>query len=189
MKSIPIPILFAIGIFATVSGKAFAATRPASNHPVSVVEADIYVTRTRITMRLKCFAEDLELLQGVEALEDGMYDSEELLDATKDHAKYLAEKITIRDAKGELLEPRIIEIVNIDIPAEGIKAGTLMNYPMGFVLEFNYEQPPEFITIQQDMVADGSVAAVRIEDPAQAGRFRHSVHAHDEASHAGDVPV
>ena len=30
------------------------------NHPVSVVEADIYVNRFKTTMRLKCFAEDLE---------------------------------------------------------------------------------------------------------------------------------
>ncbi|MDB4357719.1 hypothetical protein N9Z11_03515, partial [Mariniblastus sp.] len=50
-------------------------------HPVSVVEADIYVNRAQTTMRLKCFAEDLELLQGVEALENGFYDSDELLDA------------------------------------------------------------------------------------------------------------
>lgn len=127
------------------------------NHPVSVVEADIYVNRFRTTMRLKCFAEDLELLQGVEALEDGFYDNEELIDATKDHAKYLAEKITIRDAQGELMTPKIKEIIDIEIPDEGIKAGSLMNFSMGFVLEFDYEVAPEFITVQQDMVADGAL--------------------------------
>ncbi len=101
------------------------------SHPVSVVEADIYVNRFRTTMRLKCFAEDLELLQGVEALEDGLYDSEELLDATKDHAEYLAEKITIRNAAGELMTPKIKEIIDIEIPDEGIKAGNLMNFSDG----------------------------------------------------------
>ena len=126
-------------------------------HPVSVVEADIYVNRAQITMRLKCFAEDLELLQGVEALENGIYDSDELLDATKDHAEYLAERITIRDANGNLFTPKITEIIDIVIPEEGIKAGMLMNYPMGFEIEFKYDKPPEFITVQQNMVAEGAL--------------------------------
>lgn len=126
-------------------------------HPVSVVEADIYVNRAQITMRLKCFAEDLELLQGVEALENGLYDSDELLDATKDHAEYLAERITIRDANGHLFKPKITEIIDIEIPEEGIKAGMLMNYPMGFEIEFKYDKPPEFITVQQNMVAEGAL--------------------------------
>lgn len=133
---------------------AFAAV---NNHPVSVVEADIYVSRFKTTMRLKCFAEDLELLQGVEALEDGLYDSEELVDATKDHADYLGERITIRNAAGELLKPKLKEIIHIEIPEEGIKAGHLMNYTMGFVFEFDYEDPPEFITVQQNMVAEGAL--------------------------------
>lgn len=162
MKSIQLQILIAIGMLVATAGNVWAGNVWAgiegnASHPVSVVEADIYVNRTRITMRLKCFAEDLELLQGVEALEDGLYDSEELLDATKDHAKYLAEKITIRDANGELMVPKITEVLDIEIPDEGIKAGTLMNYAMGFVIEFNYRQPPEFITVQQDMVADGAL--------------------------------
>ena len=108
-------------------------------------------------MKLKCFAEDLELLQGVEALEDGFYDSEELLDATQDHAEYLAEKITIRNAAGDLIPAKVTEIVDIQIPDDGIRAGTLMNYQMGFELEFKYEEPPEFITIEQKMIADGAL--------------------------------
>ena len=101
-----------IGLHCVHNTRADSPTRPAillttsapKSHPVSVVEADIYVNRAQTTMRLKCFAEDLELLQGVEALEDGFYDSEELLDATKDHAEYLAERITIRDANGNLFQ-------------------------------------------------------------------------------------
>ena len=150
-------ILLAVGFLMTTSGNILAFTDGDSEHPVSVVEADIYVNRARTTMRLTCFAEDLEMLQGVEPLGDGLYDSDELIDATQDHAKYLAEKITIRDADGVLMEPRISEIIDIEIPDEGIKAGNLMNFTMGFVLEFKYKSPPEFITVQQDMVADGAL--------------------------------
>jgi len=72
-----------------------------------------------MSMRVTCFAEDLEMLQGVEALETGFYDSDEIKDATQDHAEYLAERLTIRDVNGELLKPKISEIVDVEIPADG----------------------------------------------------------------------
>ena len=129
-----------------------------AEHPVSVVEADIYVNRFRTTMRLKCFAEDLELLQAVEPLDSGFYDLEELNEATDDHADYLAEKITVRDKDGNLLKPRLTETRYIQIPeGEQIKAGSLMEYTIGFVLEFVHDEPQEFITIQQNMVAEGAL--------------------------------
>ena len=131
--------------------------RSSAEHPVSVVEADVYVNRAKTIVRLKCFAEDLELLQGVEAFEDGMYDDEELREATQDHAKYLAERIELIGADGEKLKAKVVEIVDFDIPEEGIRAGTLMNYQMGFVLEFKHDAPPEFLTMNQRMVADGQL--------------------------------
>ena len=108
-------------------------------------------------MRVTCFAEDLEMLQGVEALESGFYDSDEIKDATQDHAEYLAERLTIRDVNGELLKPKISEIVDAEIPAGGIPAGKLMEYELEFLFDYKYDKAPEFITIQQNMVAEGAL--------------------------------
>ncbi|MCH2178282.1 MAG: hypothetical protein MK106_05700 [Mariniblastus sp.] len=124
-------------------------------HPVSVVEADIYVTKFKATVKLKAFAEDLELLQGIEVMDDGFYDSEELVDATKDHADYLAERIELLTANGNQLSGKVVEITQFEIPDEGIRQGQLMNYTMGFVLEYEFDEPPEFLTIVQKMVAEG----------------------------------
>jgi hypothetical protein len=146
-------LMFAVSFASTTS----AATENLTKHPLSIVKGDIYVGRTGTTMRLICFAEDLEMLQGVEAFEDGLYDPAEIKDATQDHAKYLAEKITIRDVAGKLLKPEITEIVDVEIPEGGIESGKLMEYTMEFVLEFDYETPPEFVTIQQDMIAEGAL--------------------------------
>lgn len=139
-------------------GRAGASeSRPgeAAVHPVSVIEADIYVQRFKTTLRLKCFADDLELLQGVEPLEDGTYDSEELQAAQKDHAQFLADRIQLFDSAGNRLPLKITEIVPLEIPPGGIRSGELMNYTMGFHLETAYEQPPEFITVKQMVVAEG----------------------------------
>ena len=151
-----IAILLAMIVSTLIHAPAGGATTLA-NHPVSIVEADVYVNRGQTTVRLTCFAEDLELLQGVEPLDNGNYDSAEILEATQDHAKYLAEKIRFLDENGDPFPVRVTGITDVDIPAEGIEAGTLMNFTMGFELELDYESPPEFMTIQQDMVAEGQL--------------------------------
>jgi len=143
-------------IYLSLTVFAAMATPPllaAANHPVSVIEADIYVTKFKTTMRLRCFAEDLELIHGVEALEDGFYDTEELFDATGDHAEYLAEKIELIDEKGILVPGQITEIDHFEVPEEGVRAGELMKYSIGIVIEYKHEQPPNFLTINQHVVA------------------------------------
>ena len=146
-----------VTLFDSLASICAAAESANSAHPVSVVEADIYVGKFKTTMRLKCFAEDLELLQGVEPYEDGNYDNKELVEATRDHAKYLNEKILIMDVDGVPMKGKVIEIIDFDIPEEGIPSGQLMNYSMGYVIEYSYDAPPEFITINQQMVAEGAL--------------------------------
>lgn len=136
-------------------GAGFSRAESPCRHPVSIVEADVFVQQTRTIMRLKCFADELELLQGVEALADGRYDPDELREATADHARFLAERIRILDAAGNPLVPEITEIVHLVVPEAGIRQGELMNHSLGFQLEYGYEQPPEFITIVQNMVGEG----------------------------------
>ena len=127
-------------------------------HPVSVIEADIYVTKFKTTMRLKCFAEELELLQGVEALDDGFYDTEELREATVDHADYLLERIHLIGADGNRFAGKVVEIIDFELP-EGtkVRAGELMQHTIGIILEYKYEQPPEFLTVNQQVVSEGDL--------------------------------
>ena len=126
-----------------------------AEHPVSVIEADIYVTKFKATMKLRCFAEDLELLQGVEALDDGLYDNDELFDATEDHADYLAEKIELISETGERITGKVTEIDHFEIPEDGIRSGELMKYTIGIVIEYQYNHAPNFLTINQHVVAEG----------------------------------
>ena len=150
-----------ISLFVAMLVCLFAVPRSASawttRHPVSIVEAEIYVNRLQTTVRLTCFAEDLELLQGIEPLDSGKYDSEEILEATQDHAQYLAEKIRFLDVNGEPIAAKITGVVNPDLPKSGAEAGTLMQYTLGFEFELKYDKPPEFLTIEQQMVAEGQL--------------------------------
>jgi hypothetical protein len=147
-------------ILASIAGNLSnhsAASAAVRAHPVSIVEANIYVNQSRTTIGLTCFAEDLELLQGIEPNEDGFYDSDEIREATQDHAQYLAEKIVLRDKNGVQLPATVTNITDIEIPAGGIPSGRLMEYTMGFELEIHHDQAPEFLTLEQQMVAEGAL--------------------------------
>jgi len=122
------------------------------NHPISIIEADVYVNRRATQMRLKLFAEDLELIQGVEPGPDGLYDPQELKQAAVDHGDYLSEKISVRDGTGKLLKPEVTEIIDVEIPPDGIYSGELMNHALGYIIEYDYAEPPEFLTFQHDVV-------------------------------------
>lgn len=134
------------------------------NHPLSIVKANIFVSPTKLTMRLTCFAEDLELLQGVEPYEEtGKYDNQELAEGTEDHAQYLLEKILIMDANGDPYKGIVTNIKGFEVPDEGIAAGQLMNFTMSYVIEYKFETPPEFITVEQKMIAEGALLPTELD--------------------------
>ncbi len=138
-----------IGLLLGLTGTAIG------EHPVSIVNANIYVQKYKTTMRLECYAEDLDLLQGVEPLDDGFYDPNELLDAHDDHAGFLAERIEVINSMGEKLVPKVTNIGPFEIPEEGIRQGQLMEFRLQYELEFKHEEPPEFLTINQKLIAEG----------------------------------
>ena len=145
-----------LAIVAISFGSSFANDPTnGTRHPVSIVEADVYVQQFKTTMRLKCFADDLELLQGVQPDEEGLYNSDELIEATEDHGKFLAERIQLIDASGQVMKPKITGIVHMEIPEKGIRSGELMGYSLGYQIEFSCEKAPEFLTIQQNMIGEG----------------------------------
>ncbi len=150
-------ILFFVGMLVFLFAAPLSARALATEHPVSIVEAEVYVNRFQTTVRLTCFAEDLELLQGLEPLQNGKYDNKEILEATQDHAQYLTEKIRFLDVNGEAIAAKITGVVNPDLPEDGAEAGTLMQYTLGYEFELKYDKPPEFLTIVQDMVAQGQL--------------------------------
>ena len=131
--------------------RSAAADDDNSSHPVILVEADIYVNRFRTIAKLRFLGDDLELLQGVEARQDGFYDEDEIEEATEDHIRYLQERIIFRDAQGEAWTAKLRSFIPIDFPLEGIQAGELINYQVELEWEFSYESPPDFITIEQNM--------------------------------------
>ena len=132
-----------------------AATLPenatAFEHPISVTETQVYVTRNNARMRVKLFAEDLFLFEGLEANELDVLPPDELRRGLKLHRDFLLRKITLRDSSGEAFKGEVTDVQPFEIPEDGIPVSELMLHTATYEIEYTFQSPPEFLTIQQDI--------------------------------------
>ncbi|MEZ6062346.1 MAG: hypothetical protein R3C19_18545 [Planctomycetaceae bacterium] len=128
-------------------------TNPASlaEHPISVTEAQVFVTQTAARIRIQLFAEDLYLFDNLEADESDVLSPDQLRLGLEQHRQFLLEKVTLRDAKGELIRGQVTDVRPFEIPADGISVDDLMLHTATYELEFPFDEPPEFLTLQQDI--------------------------------------
>lgn len=145
-----ISILLAGSLILSV-GQTATACAPKALHPISVTEASIFVTRSKAIVRIQMFAEDLILFQGLEPNDQDRISPEDLKRGLADHRAFLLERVTLRDAKGEPIKGEVTDVKPFEIPADGILSSDMMLHTATYELEFPFSEPPEFLTIQQDM--------------------------------------
>ena len=133
------------------ASEAARASAPATLHPISVTEASIFVTRSKAIVRIQMFAEDLILFQGLEPNNQDRISPEDLKRGLEDHRAFLLERVTLRDAKGEPIKGDVTDVKPFEIPADGILSTDMMLHTATYELAFPFSEPPEFLTIQQDM--------------------------------------
>ena len=102
-------------------------------------------------MRIKLFAEDLYLFQDLLADDTDVVPPEELKRGLQDHQQFLMDKVTLRDSRGDLYSGTITDIQPFEIPEDGIAVEDLMLHTATYEIEFPFVEPPEFLTIQQDI--------------------------------------
>ena len=126
-------------------------------HPISITEVQMFVTRSKAILRVQMFAEDLILFQGLEPNDQDRLIPEDLKRGLEDHKKFLLEKISLRDANGELYKGQITDMKPFEIPADGIAATDMMQHTATYEIEVPFAMPPEFLTIQQDITDSNSI--------------------------------
>lgn len=126
-------------------------------HPISVTETHVFVSQQSARARIKLFAEDLLLFQDLEPDGEGVLSPAELKRGMELHREFLLERVTIRDADGNLISSKITDVVPFEIPEEGIPEQDLMLYEATYELEFPFESPPEFLTFQQDITDENFI--------------------------------
>ena len=122
-----------------------------ASHPISVTETQVFVTRTAARVRIKLFAEDLFLFQGLEPDAKDVIPAGELSRGLEQHKQFLLDKFNLRDAKGDAFKGSVTDVQRFEIPEEGIPVDDLMLHTATYELEYPFAEPPEFLTLQQDI--------------------------------------
>lgn len=136
----------AFGIFLVLASKATFA-----EHPISVTDAQIFVTRNVARVRLTFFAEDLSLFHALEGDELDVIPADELRRGLEEHKEFLTERISLLDLNGDRYEGRLTDVQPFEIPDEGFAVSELMQHSATFEFEYRFDDPPEFLTVQQDI--------------------------------------
>lgn len=139
------------GLGATAAAVTIGAATPVAAHPISVTEANVFVSRTQAIVRIQFFAEDLMLFHGLEPDDQDVISADDLRRGLDDHRGFLLEKVTLRDARGEAMPGTVTDVQPFEIPIAGIPTTELMSHTATIQLVYSFPEPPEFITLQQDI--------------------------------------
>lgn len=147
----PILTLLAVVLMFAAPASPSADGGLPAKHPISVTEANIFVTKTRAIVRIQLFAEDLMLFHGLEPNDQDIISADDLRRGLQLHTNFLLEKVTLRDASGEALKGSQTDLQPFTIPDTGIPTSDLMLHSATYQFEFPFSTPPEFLTLQQDI--------------------------------------
>ncbi len=127
------------------------AAAPCSAHPISVTQAFVYVTRDKATVNMEVFVEDLFLFHNLKPNDRDFLEPDVIEDGIGKHQAFLLERFTIRDASGERLTGRSVEVKRFEMKPEGLPLAELMAHKLTFTLEYLLDAPPEFLTFSQHL--------------------------------------
>jgi hypothetical protein len=133
-------------------------------HPVSIIKGQATIKRDTLKIWLEVqYADDLELFHGLQPKEDGLFDEDELEEATEKHGEYLAENLQLFDKDGNRYEAEISDVYGVEVPDGGVKEGELMNYQLRYVLVYKFDKPPTFLTFQHTVKNDKATNPIDID--------------------------
>ena len=135
----------------------------AGAHPISVTKSLVYVTQDKVTVHIEVFVEDLFLFHDLKPNDQDFLEPDDIEKGIQQHERFLLERFTIRDARGERLTGRSVQVQRSELPAEGIALGELMAYRLTFVQEYLLDTPPEFLTFSQHFADDQSLVPAEMQ--------------------------
>jgi len=146
-----------IGLLWAIAIQIATSSPVQAMHPISVTETRVFVTKTSARARIQLFAEDLLLFHELAPDDEGRLSPSELKRGLELHKAFLTERVTLRDADGNLIPSKVTDMESFEISDDGIPEEDLMLYQATYELEFPFESPPEYLTFQQDITDDNFI--------------------------------
>ena len=108
-------------------------------HPISITQADFYMTQTGANLQLQLFAEDVDRFLFLEQDPSGLISAEELKRGIADYKTWLQERVVIRDARGEPIPGKLVNMQSFEIPPGGVEVAELMDYKLTYQYEYKFD--------------------------------------------------
>lgn len=155
MIQVRIPLAWVcVSILAVWSAPATAER----SHPVSVTQANAYVTRESLDVKVEVFLEDLFLFHDLKPNDQDFLEPNVLQSGVEKHKDFLLQRFLVRDVNGEVLRGEVAEVDETDMPKEGVGLGELMAHTIVFRLRYELPIETEFLTVSQNFTdADGLI--------------------------------
>ncbi len=141
-----------------------ALARPAAAHPILTALESVFVDRDEVTISMRVYAEDLTVFQDLRPDDLEVISTDQVKPAAKKHADFLLDRLRLIDAAGERLEGKTVKIDDSKLTEPGYKKEQLLGIELVYTFSYALDQPPEFLTFAQDIVApeSGFVSEVQL---------------------------
>ncbi len=123
-------------------------------HPISIITCEALVHRDRMEMKIAVMPEDFLLVYGLYANAQSRIATEDIAKSAEKHKKFLLDGLIVRDADGNRLQGRLVNLEMPALPAEGLPVTDLMATTITYRLEYPLARPPTYLTFQQRFGGD-----------------------------------
>jgi hypothetical protein len=138
---------------AAVLGLLLAAPSLAA-HPISIIMCEALVHRDRMEMKMAVMPEDFLLVYGLYANAQSRIATDDIAKSAQKHKKFLLDGLIVRDADGNRLEGKVVNIEMPALPADGLPVTDLMATTIVYRLEYPLAKDPTHLTFQQHFGGD-----------------------------------
>ncbi|MEC7679830.1 MAG: hypothetical protein VX694_11210, partial [Planctomycetota bacterium] len=142
-----------------------------ASHPISLTRASIYLTREAAEVRIEVFLEDLYLFHQLQPNREDFLNLSVIQQGIQLHEQFLSERFEITDVQGNRFESQSVSVAPYELPAEGVPLSDLMGHQLVFDLQYNFDQPPEFLTFTQMFTDEEAIlpSETKLEIKQQGG--------------------
>jgi hypothetical protein len=125
------------------------AARSLVAHPISIITCEALVHRDRMEVKIAVMPEDFLLVYGLYANAQSCIATDDIAKAAEKHKRFLLDGLIVRDADGNRLQGKVVNMEMPTLPAEGLPVTDLMATTIVYHLEYSLPKQPTHLTFQQ----------------------------------------
>jgi hypothetical protein len=126
-------------------------------HPISLISCQALVHRDSLDMSIAVMPEDFLPVYGIYVNAQSRVASADITNSAEKHKKYVLDGLVVRDADGNRLEGKVVEMEVPALPAEGLLVTDLMSTTIVYTVHYPLSKQPTHLTFQHHFGGNSAV--------------------------------